>query len=76
MKLKTILDVLIPRFMTEEVALADTGDSYVIACSVVDLEPGEIPDAVATMRIFNLFGFALFPKMIGEPRPYVRGGSK
>lgn len=65
-------DLMIPRFMTEEVALSDNGDHYEIACSMVDVQPGETFDAIGTMRIFNLFGFALFPSMVGDPRPFTR----
>jgi hypothetical protein len=65
-----ILDVLIPRFMTEDVALIDTGERYEIVCSMVDVMEWERFDGVATMRVFNFLGFALFPKMIGEVRPW------
>jgi hypothetical protein len=60
------LDWLIPRFITEEVALSYTKDGYVPVCSMRDLSEGETPDATITMSSFNLFGFGLFPKYLGE----------
>ncbi len=70
MNLAKLLDIIIPRRLTEEVALTDDGDHYQIACSMADVRPGERFDAVATMRTFNLFGMALFPELTGEPRPW------
>lgn len=65
-----LLDILIPRFITEEVALTDAGDHLEIACSMADVKPGERFAAVATVRTLNLFGLGLFPTMIGEPREW------
>jgi len=64
------LDILLPRFITEDVALRDDGDHLVIACALADVKPGEEFPAIATVRNFNLFGRALFPKIIGEPRDW------
>ena len=60
-----ILDTLIPRFITEDVALiyGDDGDLYPL-CALSDLGDSEHCDAIGTFRSFNLFGFALFPEMI------------
>lgn len=68
--LTRLLDIITPRFVTEEVALRDDGQHLVIACSMADVRPGECFDGVATMRNFNLFGMALFPVMVGEARPW------
>jgi hypothetical protein len=65
-----LLDILLPRFITEEVALTDAGDHLEIACSMADVKPGERFAAVATVRTLNLFGMGLFPTMIGEPREW------
>ena len=65
-----LLDVLIPRLITEEVALADAGDHLEIACAMADVKPGDRFAAVATVRTLNLFGLGLFPTMIGEPREW------
>lgn len=70
MNLAKLLDIITPRLLTEEVALTEVGDHYEIACSMADVRPGERFDAVATMRTFNLFGMALFPELIGEPRAW------
>lgn len=65
-----LLNILLPRFITEEVALRDAGDHLVPACSMEDLRPGERFAAVATIRSFNLFGLAIFPRMIGPAREW------
>lgn len=71
MKLISILlDIVIPRFVIEDVALVDCGDHYEIVCSMADLAPGESYDAVATAHCFNLFGIALFTKLVSEVRPW------
>ena len=71
-----VLDICIPRFISEEVAFAlveegEDCDSYVPICSMKDItdEDDEIV-MVGTMKSFNLFGFALMPKLVGELRPY------
>ncbi len=65
-----LLDVLVPRFLQEDVAPIDVGTHYEIVCAISDLQPGEEYDAVATMQTFNFFGLALFPKMVGGVRPF------
>ncbi|AIM51341.1 hypothetical protein HQ81_0190 [Dickeya phage phiDP23.1] len=72
-----LLDILIPRFIKEEVAFGLLGetedpeiDEYYPMCALKDIEEGEDVAMIGTMRSFNLFGFALFPKLIGELRPY------
>lgn len=60
-----LLDILIPRFITEEVACIDVGDHLEIMCSASDLQPGEHCDSIVTVQTFNLLGFGLFPKVVG-----------
>lgn len=63
-----ILDILIPRFITERVALIEANDGHLeIACALSDVRPGERFDAIATMRGVNLLGRIIFPRMIGAP---------
>lgn len=69
-----LLDILLPRFITEEVALRDDGDHLTIVCSLSDVKPGERFDAVGTIRSFNLFGLAIFPRTVGEPLAWSDGG--
>jgi len=69
-KLLYVLDICIPRFIDDEVALQDVGDHMEIVCSMKDVQNGESFDGIATMRGFNLFGFMLFNKMVGEVRPF------
>lgn len=64
--LKKILDLAIPRFLDEDVALVEINGNYEIVYPISDLRPLEKFDAVVTMRVFNLFGWALFPKQVGE----------
>lgn len=64
--LKTILrwiDWLVPRFITEDVALEYNGagdradwNSYDIVCSMEDVSYGERFDGVATVDAFQFFG--------------------
>lgn len=73
-------DFLIPRFVTEEVALRYVGDDftttrsewddYEIACSLSDVEPGEIFDGIATVDCFQAFGFG-FAYRIGGFREWL-----
>ncbi|MED5608519.1 Lar family restriction alleviation protein [Pseudomonas sp. JH-2] len=65
-----ILNLLLPRFLTEEVALHDNGDHLVIVCPMTEVKPGERFHAVATMRVFNLFGRTLLPRMVSGPWPW------
>lgn len=62
-----ILDILIPRFITERVALIDANGQLEIACALSNVRPNERFDGIATIRSFNLAGFALFPKMVDGP---------
>lgn len=69
MNIKRFFDIIVPRFITEDTALRldkSTNSLYPICC-VLDLEPGEIPDAVCKIKLFNFFGLALFPKQDSLP---------
>lgn len=67
-----LLDVIVPRMMTERTALvifetdAKGEHTYDVLCAFDDLEYMERYDATCVMNFFNFFGFALFPKIIGE----------
>jgi len=63
-----LLDVLVPRMITEKTALVLSlcPDEYEVLCPFDELEHLEAYDATCTMHYFNLFGFAIFPKVIGE----------
>ena len=77
MSLRRLLDILIPRFMTENAAVDNTycdhcdNPHLVAICCMDDVEPGEEFEGIVTMSFFNLFGFALFPKQVGDVRPWV-----
>lgn len=75
-----LLDILIPRFITEDVAVkinkasCHGGDGWhdgEIVCSMRDVEPGEVFDGIVPVRSFNLFGYALCPKLAGPVRKWV-----
>jgi hypothetical protein len=63
-----LLDILVPRMITEKMALvrSDEPDEYEVLCPFEELEHLEAYDATWTMHYFNLFGFAVFPKVVGE----------
>ena len=75
-----VWDFLIPQFITEDVALRYVGDDftatwsewddYEIACSLMDVEPGECFDGIATVDAFQFLGFGMAYR-IGEFRPFV-----
>lgn len=70
------IDIVIPRFIKEEVAFgAVDADTVIPICALADVQPEDTEIiAVGTMRSFNLFGVALFPKLVGELRPYEPDG--
>jgi len=70
-----ILDVLIPRFLDEDVVVELRDDGYHLLFPMSEVEPHEVFDGIVTMRTFNFFGIALFPKQIGEVRPFVQVAS-
>lgn len=58
------LDILVPRFITEDVAMERVApgsdfDCFDIACSMADVRPGEIFDCVATVDSFTWLGLGL-----------------
>lgn len=57
-------DYLIPRFITEDVAVAMVGsggnwDAFEIVCSMEDVEPGERFDGIAEVDAFMWFGIGV-----------------
>lgn len=68
-----VIDIVVPRFIREEVAFVhdEEEDAYIPICALSDIQPGEDVDAVGVMRSFNIFGFAFFAKLEGELYEYV-----
>lgn len=63
--LKLFLDALIPRFFTDEVAIRLISESQAeVVCLKKQLTSMDDYDEIAYCRCFNLFGVALFPKII------------
>ena len=59
---KTFLDIIVPRFVTERVAVIVLDDlSYQVVCREKDLLPDDRYNFICSVRSFNLFGFAILP---------------
>lgn len=82
MNLPRWLDILIPRFVSEETAVQNQlcGHCEIEhpqpVCAMSDIEPGEVYDGIVTVRFFNFFGEALFPRLAGPIRPWVNPHDK
>lgn len=73
------LDFIVPRFITEDVALRYVGDpvapnmsewgDYEIACSLADVQPGEEFDGIGSVDAFQFIGFGLVYR-VGNFRPF------
>ena len=74
MTLSKLLDILVPRFVTEDVAVKQVGRSslHEHVSPMKDITPSARYDGVATMCTFKLLGYRLFSKQIGEVRPRVK----
>lgn len=67
-------DVLVPRFITEDVALQRRGygmelNDFEIVCAMTDVQPGEVFDAIATVDSFQIFGIG-FSYRVGNVRDW------
>lgn len=82
MKWGLLLDIIVPRFVTEDAAVISTycgncADEHLQpVCSMADIEPGEVYDGIITMRSFNFFGRGLWAKQVGPIRPWVNPHDK
>ena len=58
-----LFDMLIPRFVTEELALIydEEDDTYDVYAALWLCDEEDVFDAIVTCRCFNFFGFGLFP---------------
>ena len=73
------LDFIVPRLITEDVALRYVGDpvtsnwsewgDYEIACSLADVQPGEEFDGIGSVDAFQFLGFGLTYR-VGNFRPF------
>lgn len=76
-RLGRVLDILLPRFVTEDVACVEDYCGHcdelhlIPVCPLAHVDPGERFDAIVPISCFNLFGWALFSKQVGEPREFV-----
>lgn len=70
-----ILDILIPRFITEAYActsIEENGEDFLLPALPAHLvNKGEEFEGVVTLKYFSLFGFGLFEKVIGDGRDFV-----
>ncbi|RLJ20011.1 hypothetical protein DJ031_06790 [bacterium endosymbiont of Escarpia laminata] len=68
--MKKIIYILIPRFLTEEVAMIKMDGEYHPVCSAKDLDEYDHYDRIVKVRAFNFFGFGLFPRVVyDEEKP-------
>lgn len=51
--MKELFLAFVPRFINDQIALTDNGEQYEIACSMVDVNPGERYDAMCDLKIFT-----------------------
>jgi hypothetical protein len=65
-----LLDLLIPRIITEETALSWNGQEWEAVCRMADIKPGETFDAVVTISGLTFLGLMFFGRMVDEPRPW------
>lgn len=73
------LDFIVPRFITEDVALRYVGNpvmssfsewgDYEIACSLADVQPGEEFDGIGSVDAFQFLGFGMAYR-VGNFRPF------
>lgn len=62
-----MLDLLIPRFTVDNIALIERPECYEMIGRVEDMADHEFYTHTCKFRCFNLFGKALFPKQLGQP---------
>lgn len=55
-----LFDILIPRFITEEVALIKKGESYDVLCCMNDITGEDTYDAIGVSKCFTWLGFGFF----------------
>lgn len=73
--LRRAADILVPRFLTEDVALRFVGGdrtdlgSYDIVCCMNDVQPGEAFDAVATVDSFGWLNIGITAR-VRNVRPW------
>jgi hypothetical protein len=70
--------VLIPRFVTREMAMWRIGRSslYDVARELRHVGPREKYDGIATVTSFNLFGLTLMERQVGNVRPWINPHDK
>ena len=72
-----MLDIFVPRFVTEDVVLDQQEDgSFVTVGPLACVEPGETFAAICTVCAFTWFGVAWFGWETGNPRPFTGGPSE
>ena len=65
MTLSQCFDAFFPRFVTDKIAFEIIDGCYQGIGPLWLLEPGERYDAIGTVRSFNFFGWAVYPKLVG-----------
>lgn len=58
-------DMIIPRFITEKVAVIKIDEEmYIVLCAEADLQHGDEFDFIAEAKSFNFFGKSYFAKVL------------
>ena len=63
-----ILDIFLPRFVTDRVAVVIDGDNFYPVCLEDELTKDVVYHKIVTVHSFNLFGFAIFPRLAEEDK--------
>ena len=76
-RLARFLDILAPRFITEDVACIEDYCDHcdephlMPVCCMADVEPGEVFDGIVKMSGFNLLGLMICQRVVGDVQPWV-----
>lgn len=65
-----LYDFLVPRIVTEDVAVNWDGDEYTVVCPVKELEPYEEHMGVCKIKAFTWLGVGFFGRMEVPPRDF------
>lgn len=62
--IKKFIDLVVPRFITEDVAFYNDGTQWIPMFPVSELTPEDEYHAVGTIHSFNLFGYGIGGKVV------------
>lgn len=71
MSIRQLLDILIPRFCTEDFAVSGTQEHWQIVCAMRYVEPGERFGAIVAIKHFSWLGLGFGGQFVSGFRPFV-----